>query len=160
MYPLSFLFLFLLWVIFSGRFDAMHLGLGVLCCAFLAMSSKDMLFRQKISLINRAKLVGRFFIFLIWLAGQIAMSNFYILYLVFHPKMRKMVNPEIVDIDVSKLKIEEAKVLLAQSITLTPGTLTMTLDKEFLKVYAINRSLVGGLQDMYDKVYWVFQSDE
>ena len=160
MYPLSFLFLFLLWIIFSGRFDAMHLGLGVLCCAFLSLSAKDMLFRKKISLINRVKLVGRFFVFLVWLAGQIIVSNFYILYLVFHPKMRKLVSPEIVDIDVSKLKIEDAKVLLAQSITLTPGTLTLTLDEQFLKVYAINQSLVGGLQEMYDKVYWVFQSDE
>ena len=157
MYPLSFLFLFLLWIIFSGRFDAMHLGLGVFCCGVLAIFTKDMLFRKKISLLSRSRLVGRFFVFLVWLVGQIIISNFYMLYLVFHPRMRTMVKPEIVDIDVSNMKIEEAKVLLAQSITLTPGTLTLTLDRQFLKVYAINHSLVGSLQKMYDKVYWVFQ---
>ena len=64
----------------------------------------------------------RFLLYLPWLAYQILASNIYVAYLVLHPRMP--IDPSLVEFETS-LQSERALVLLAQSITLTPGTVTV-----------------------------------
>ena len=48
MYPLVvFILLFLNWIIFSGKFDAFHLGLGIVSCVVVTWLSQDLLFYDR-----------------------------------------------------------------------------------------------------------------
>ena len=48
------------------------------------------------------------------------------MYLVFHPRMRELIDPQIIEFD-SKLSSDVARTTFANSITLTPGTITVNV---------------------------------
>jgi multicomponent Na+:H+ antiporter subunit E len=122
-YFLSFIILFTLWVVFSGRFDGFHLSMGFLSSALVASFSGDMIFtksKPKGILGLWLRLVG----YLPWLLVQIFRANLHVMVLVFHPRMMDRINPKIIRFD-SRLKSDYARMLFANSITLTPGTITV-----------------------------------
>ena len=47
----------------------------------------------------------------------------------------------------TNLKTETAKVILANSITLTPGTITVSLTGQELLVHCLDKSLAEGMED-------------
>jgi multicomponent Na+:H+ antiporter subunit E len=122
-FVLSFLILFALWVVFSGRFDAFHLIMGLLSSGLVAAISGNLMFTSR-------KPRGVFGLWLRlagyipWLLVQIFIANIHVMLLVFHPKMMNRINPKIIEFD-SRLKSDYARMLLANSITLTPGTITV-----------------------------------
>ncbi|MBR0069480.1 MAG: Na+/H+ antiporter subunit E, partial [Synergistaceae bacterium] len=46
----------------------------------------------------------------------------------------------------TKLKTEPARIALANSITLTPGTITVSLEGDELLVHALSREMADGLE--------------
>jgi multicomponent Na+:H+ antiporter subunit E len=66
----------------------------------------------------------RFMRYLPWLMYQILLANLHLLYLTFHPRMMDKINPRIIRFD-SSLKSDLSRTTLANSITLTPGTITV-----------------------------------
>lgn len=160
MFLITFILLFLQWIVLSGRFDVFHLALGVLSCIFIANSSAKLLFNEKNRPVSiRLREVLRFPVYMVWLVYEIIVANFYILYLVFHPKAKDLIKPEIIELDGSLLENDFARVVLAHSITLTPGTITISLKEKVLTIYAINSSPVKGLREMLLKVAWVFNNE-
>ncbi len=120
---LSFFILFALWIVFSGRFDPFHLSMGVFASALVTVFSGDLMFtsrepRRVVSLWLR--LAG----YAPWLIYQIFLANLHVMYLVFHPRMRDLIDPKIITFD-TRLKSDWARTLFANSITLTPGTITV-----------------------------------
>jgi len=71
---------------------------------------------------------------------EIVKANLHVTYLVFHPRMMDLIDPRIIKFR-SKLKSDMALVTFANSITLTPGTITVdvSLDGDF-KVHAIDKA--------------------
>jgi multicomponent Na+:H+ antiporter subunit E len=69
---------------------------------------------------------------------QVFKASFHVTYLVFHPRMMELIDPRIVKFR-SKLTRDLALVTFANSITLTPGTITVyvSIDGDF-KVHAID----------------------
>lgn len=135
---LTFVLLFLLWVILSGKIDLFHLSLGFVSCAIVTHVSGDLLLPE----LRSPGLVlswVRFVRFVPWLLYQIFLANLHVLWLVFHPKMMERIDPQMVRFS-SGLKNELALVTFANSITLTPGTITvyMSVEGEF-RVHAIDR---------------------
>ena len=154
---LSFVILFALWIIFSGRFDGFHISLGLLSSAFVAAFSGDLMFTsQKPRGIFRLWI--RLLAYIPWLLYQIFLANLHVMYLVFHPKMIERINPQIIEFD-SALKSDYARTTFANSITLTPGTITVnvTVLGRF-SVHCIDdkssQSLPG---DMESKIITVFR---
>ncbi len=72
---------------------------------------------------------------LLSLALWIVVANFDVLYRVVHPNLP--IRPGIVKVKTT-LKTDEAKTFLANSITLTPGTLTVDVIDDWLYVHWIN----------------------
>jgi multicomponent Na+:H+ antiporter subunit E len=72
---------------------------------------------------------------LLSLSFWIVLANFDVLYRVVHPNLP--IRPGIVKVKTS-LKSDEAKTFLANSITLTPGTLTVDIIDDWLYVHWIN----------------------
>ena len=62
-------------------------------------------------------------------------ANFDVAYRVIHPKMP--INPGIVKVK-TKLKSEMGMAILANSITLTPGTFTVDVKDQYLYIHCIN----------------------
>ena len=128
-----FLLLLLFWVPFSGHFDAFHLTLGVLSCALVALLSHKLLF-DRFSEGGKLKKTGRFIAYMPWLMWQIVLSNLHVAYLVFRPGK---IAPQVVELD-TNLRSDMSKVTLANSITLTPGTVTMEITGGKFYVHALD----------------------
>ncbi len=73
--------------------------------------------------------------------------------------MREEIQPQIVRFR-SGLKSDFEKYVLAQSITLTPGTVTLKIDGDVFLVHAISDAAAKGLMgSMADRVRYVFSAD-
>jgi len=157
-YPflLTFLIMFGLWILLSGRFDIFHLSLGVISCLIVAFFSGDLLFPElKTKGLLRSWV--RFIKYIPWLLYQIFVANLHLMYLTFHPRMMELIDPKIVKFK-SRLKGDLSLVTFANSITLTPGTITVyvSIDGDF-KVHAIDKKSSEGLPgEMEDRIIRVF----
>jgi multicomponent Na+:H+ antiporter subunit E len=135
---LTFSILFGLWLILSGQFDPFHITLGVISCLIVTVFSGDLLFAESrpTGLVRHGlRVLG----YVPWLLYQILLANFHLLYLVCHPRMMELIDPRIIRFQ-SRLKDELPLVIFANSITLTPGTITVyvSVDGDF-QVHAIDR---------------------
>ena len=137
-YCLTFVTMMIFWVVFSGRFDAFHLSLGVISSALVSYLSSDLLY-QGLPTGHLFRLSLRFLRYLPWLLWQIFLANLHVLRLTFHPRMHQLIDPHIVRFR-SELTGDAALVTFANSITLTPGTITVRVspDGDFA-VHAIDR---------------------
>lgn len=120
---LTFVILIPSWVLISGKFDQFHLSLGIISCLLVSALSGDLLF-SSVSLSRMVVEWPRFVLYVPWLLYQVFLANLHVMYLVFHPKMKEKIDPRIIKFR-SKLKNEIALTTFANSITLTPGTITV-----------------------------------
>jgi len=153
---ITFVVMMVYWVILSGKFDAFHMILGVFSCAIIALWSSSLLFKEKISLRDYLALLLKISMYVIWLIGEIVKSNIHVLQVVFSHKMNKLIEPQMITFK-SKLKSDGAKYLLANSITLTPGTVTVKIDKDEFLVHALTTHTADGVPgDMEEKIAKIF----
>jgi multicomponent Na+:H+ antiporter subunit E len=138
----TFIVMAVFWVLMSGMFDAFHLGLGLLCCLLVAFLSAELLFGPDFRL--RFSQVTGMITYLPWLFWQILLSNLQVTYIVLHPRMEELIDPQLVRFR-TRLKTSFARVTLAQSITLTPGTITVELEDDEFTVYALTAASASGL---------------
>ncbi len=151
-----FILLAAFWIPFSGMFDAFHLSLGFLCCAFVAIISHKFIF-EDFSRPGKLKKAGRFIGYLPWLIYQIILSNIHVVKMVLNPSK---IDPQIVKFK-TKLRSDLSMVTLANSITLTPGTITMDIiDGEFY-VHALDQQVADDVMtgDMEQRVAHVYFED-
>ena len=142
----------------SGFFDYFHLSLGIISCAIVAHASHDLLFRD-IRAKNRHIEVIRFIKYLPWLFYQIVLANIHIAYLALHPRMPKLIDPHIIRFK-TKLKKDLSLVTFANSITLTPGTITILIKEGHYYVHAIDRFVAESLPgDMEKRVGHIFMEN-
>ncbi len=156
---LTFILLLVNWIIFSGVLDAFHLGLGVICCGFVAWLSTDLVFGNT-SKGLRARLVEafRFMGYAAWLLWQVVLANIHVLKLAFSQNERAT-HPRIIRFKTS-LKSDFARYVFANSITLTPGTVTMSLVGDEFVVHAIDKAVADELPgEMEKRVAAVFDQD-
>jgi multicomponent Na+:H+ antiporter subunit E len=133
--------MFSFWILLSGHFDPILLLLGVISSLLVARWSHDLLL-GKPDIRRGARKLWRFVKYCPWLWWQIVLANLNLLYLTLHPKMP--INPRIITFNPG-LKTEVAIVILANSITLTPGTTTIEGTREEFVVHAIDSGSAEGL---------------
>ena len=156
-YIYTFLIMFGFWILLSGKFDLFHLTLGVLSSALVSFLSADLLMFKEGK--NRLVTGVRFLMYLPWLLYQIVLSTMHVTFLALHPRMKDQIDPTIVTFK-TKLKTNIAKVALANSITLTPGTITVRIEDQVFYVHAISRKAAAGLPgEMEDRLARVFERD-
>ncbi|MFH1759901.1 MAG: Na+/H+ antiporter subunit E, partial [bacterium] len=138
------------------KFDAFHLSLGVISCLIVSSISRDLLFKEKKNN-NLHKQVIRFIIYLPWLIYQIIIANLHMAYLVLHPNMKKLIDPRVIKFK-SKLKKDLSIVTFGNSITLTPGTITLLVKEGYFYVHAIDKYVSDSLPgDMEKKTGHIFE---
>jgi multicomponent Na+:H+ antiporter subunit E len=94
-----------------------------------------------------------------WLLYQIVLSTLHVTFLALHPRMKDQIDPTIVTFK-TKLKSNLGKVALANSITLTPGTITIRVEGQVFYVHAISRKAAAGLPgEMEERLAKVFERE-
>ena len=136
---------FSLWIIFNGRVTTEVLIAGALVSYLLDVFVKKFLKINLtgVALIKFLKILPEVLIYIIVLLIEIIKANFAVTKLVVAPEIQ--VEPCLVKFR-TKLKTNAARVALANSITLTPGTVTVSLEDNEYLVHALNRDMAEGLQ--------------
>jgi multicomponent Na+:H+ antiporter subunit E len=139
-----YLLLVLFWIILNGKITVEIVVLGLLFALliygfaykFLGLTWK----REK-----------KFWKYLIWgiqyigiLLREIIIANIAVLKIILSPK--KKIHPVLVKFP-APLKSHLLQVILADSITLTPGTITVRLYEEKFEVHCLDESMAEGLND-------------
>ena len=150
----AFILLFGFWILLSGKFDLFHLTLGFICSMIIAFLSYNLLFANV--RVGEIRLIAiRFLRYIPWLFYQIITSNFHVAKLVLSPKMP--IDPKIIKFK-TKLESDISWITLANSITLTPGTITIDImDGEFF-VHAISKKVADDLNEgeMEDRIAHIY----
>lgn len=138
-------FVFLaLWVIFNGNFtlEIFVFGLVIAGCMYAFICKfMDFSIQKDIEIWKRLFLILRYIVILVI---EIIKANVTAMKLLFSEK--EAVEPVLVHFQTS-LKTKIAKVVLANSITLTPGTITVSLKGDELWVHCLDKSLAEGLAE-------------
>lgn len=158
--------LFGFWVALSGKFGAFHLVLGLLTAVAVALAT-GRLYRARpqpmpADEFGRAPLRWRHFLtYGMWLGVQIFRSAIHVARVILNPRLP--IAPRMVRIT-DDLPHPIARLTLAHSITLTPGTVTVDCDDEGMVVHAIDPESAAHLGSdggpMADRVRAVFQGPE
>ncbi|MBW2688410.1 MAG: Na+/H+ antiporter subunit E [Deltaproteobacteria bacterium] len=139
----TFIIMLSFWVILSGMFDAFHLTLGVISCLLVAQFSGKMLF-EGLKVEVRVKQIFGMLAYGPWLLWAIVLSSLEVAYIVLHPRMLEKMDPQLIRFK-TKLKSNFARVTFAQSITLTPGTITVSVHDDEMTVYALTQNAANSL---------------
>ncbi|GAB6144334.1 Na+/H+ antiporter subunit E [Desulfocicer niacini] len=152
----NFFILFLFWMIFSGKFDFFHLTLGVISCSLVAWMAADFLITAP-SFITVSKMWIGFIKYIPWLIWQIILANIHVLRLVLSRDMHSRINPQIIKFR-STIKSHMGLVTFANSITLTPGTITVAATTYGdMAIHAIDNESAAPLPgDMETRVAKIF----
>jgi len=128
---LTTVYLFLGWMLFSEDFTPATLSVGLFFSFALALFTYSLFIHEyeteKKSLLPRVDIL---LIFLVYIIFRMYMDSFKVLYNV----IKGNINPRVVHFR-TKLKTDLARVILANSITLTPGTITLAIDDDHLIVH-------------------------
>ena len=146
--------MFAFWILLSGQLHFVLLVSGVVSSLFVAYISHDLLI-GKVDLGTVIVKTFRLIIYLPWLLWQIVLANLDLVYRTLHPGVR--IEPHIIKFK-TDLRTQKAIAILANSITLTPGTVTVVANKngEFI-VHAIAKGpaeslLSGAMQSRVKKI--------
>ena len=139
--------LFVLWLVLSGKFDVFHLSMGVVSALCVALGTRRLLLLPPDIGPPGSHPAGamplRFLAYVPWLVWEIVVSSVHVAYVVLHPRMP--IQPCLLRFDTSFPHVL-AKLTLANSITLTPGTVTLDVDGDEFLVHALTGTSARGLQ--------------
>ena len=134
----SFLYLFVLsevvWFALTSSFHFQEVIIGIFVSFILSLFLSRRYLELSLPPLS-LKRVAFFILYILVLFKEIIKANFDVAYRVVHPKMP--IKPGIVIIKTG-LKSDIAKMILANSITLTPGTFTLDIIDDSLLIHWIN----------------------
>lgn len=126
--------MFLFWLVLSERFDGQTLAAGAVLCLAIFLVNMDILeinfgysFKNKRKFLYLLRYFGL-------LCKEIVLANFHVAKIVLSPTLR--ISPRTVTFE-TRLKKPLSRAILANSITLTPGTLTVRLEGSRLTVHCL-----------------------
>jgi multicomponent Na+:H+ antiporter subunit E len=144
--------LLVIWLILTSSFQWQELIIGISISLILALALHKRYSDLGLPPIT-IKRIALSIVYLLVLFKEIILANFDVAYRVLHPKMP--IKPGIVIIR-TELKQNIAKVILANSITLTPGTFTLDIKDDKLLIHWIYvRS--EGIEESTKKISYRFE---
>lgn len=141
--------LFALWLLLSGIYTPLLIGLGAASAIFatLLLARMDVLDSEALPLQMRFGTLR----YWAWLQGEIIKANFAVTRILLAPKMA--ITPSVIRVTPCQ-KTDIGRVTYANSITLTPGTVTIDADGGEFVVHALDESFadLAALDDMNKRV--------
>lgn len=135
---------FVLWIIFNGRITTEIVIFGLVIAAVMyAFICKFMDYSFKKELVYLKK-IPYIIEYLYLLVKEIVKANFATMKLTLSSNYE--IEPVLIHFE-SPVKTKTAKFLLANSITLTPGTITVSIVENEFTVHCLDKSLAEGIED-------------
>lgn len=125
-----------------SSFELFNLVTGAITAGVVSLVLAPVVFRGDVRLGRVAKQIARLFPYSLYLLWEIAKANLTIAYVVLHPSLP--IDPKMVEFE-SAVWGDQPITALANSITLTPGTLTVSVSKRRFQVHSLTRSSRDGL---------------
>lgn len=133
---------FLMWLVFNGRItpEIVLFGLAIAAllyafvCAFMDYSVK-----KDIIMMKKSLRILQYVAVLVW---EIVKANASVIHMILSPRFQN--EPVLIRFK-TNLKTKTARAVLANSITLTPGTITVSLEEDVYTVHCLDKSLAEGM---------------
>lgn len=133
---------FLLWIILNGRVTLELVVLGILIAAavfLFACAAFGYSFRRELDVLKYLPLVV---LYMINLMREIILASLHVIGLILNPSRKP--EPVLIEFD-SGLPTEFQNVVLANSITLTPGTVTVEMKGDHFTVHCLIPEFAYGI---------------
>ncbi len=141
---LFFVCLFWIWVVFNGKLTLEIALFGLVIAGALSLFIWKVMGYHPRKDLKILRNFGRLLHYALVVLWEIVKANYSVIKIVLNPKSK--IEPELVYFR-TKLKGEAAKTILANSITITPGTITVSVDDDILCVHALDKSMTDGIED-------------
>ena len=132
------------WLLWSGHYTLEHtlvLAMGILSCAFVVYLA------GRLSIVDEEgysiHLIWSLALYIPWLIWAIIKANIDVAKRILSPKLP--IAPRIVRVTGTQ-KTDLCRVIFANSITLTPGTVSLDLDEEDIVVHALTEEAADDVQ--------------
>ena len=129
------------WFLWSGHTDPLLLGLGAVSCGFVLWLS------LRLEVVDRERepyhLGYRPLLYLPWLLWEIAKANLHVAAVIWDPRLP--IRPSLLRVPASQ-HTELGQAIYANSITLTPGTVSLDVRDGHILVHALTERSARGLE--------------
>ncbi len=150
------LVLFALWLLLSGHYVPLLIGLGALSVLLVVTIAlrMDVVDREG----HPSHLSPKALLYWPWLGWEIVKANLDVARRILDPRLP--ISPIVIRLKTTQ-KSDLGRVIYANSITLTPGTVSIDIDGEHIEVHALTREAAQALRtgDM-DRRVTRFEGDE
>jgi len=131
-----------MWLLWSGHYTPLLLSFGAISCAITVFITYRMDALESTEE-HPIRLSLRLFTYIPWLLGAIVKANIDIARRILSPSMP--ISPNIVHIEASQ-HTEVGQAIYANSITLTPGTITLLVRDGTLTIHALTQESAADLK--------------
>lgn len=137
------LLLLAFWLAMTGRFDGERLLVGVVVVALVLGFNRELILRHGEARVLGLARLPRLFTYLCQLMIDVIKANLHVAYVVLHPRLP--IQPCMVILR-TVLQDDVTRTMLANSITLTPGTLTVDLEGDRFLVHGLTRVAAASVE--------------
>jgi multicomponent Na+:H+ antiporter subunit E len=132
--------LFSIWLLWSGHYTPLLIILGFICClsVVLIVNRMDILDAES----QPVHLIFKLTRYIPWLLGQIVMANVQVARIVLHPRLP--ISPIVFKINTSQ-HTDLGSAIHANSITLTPGTVSLRVDATSIEIHALTQGFADAV---------------
>lgn len=130
------------WLLWSGVYAPLTLALGAISCvAVTVLAVRIGFFDSEVYELHFGRRLPGYWL---WLLKEIVLSNFRVARIVLSPRMP--IEPTVITVDAQELDaVSQATV--ANSITLTPGTLSTDINRGLIEVHCLTRKIADELRE-------------
>jgi len=127
------------WLLWSGIYKPLVLGLGVFSCTLSIYLAHRLGFFNEVTPLHVIPRLPRYWA---WLLVDVVQSSLMVARVVLHPKLP--ISPTVVEFKAAP-KGPIGQAILGNSITLSPGTVTLDVHKGRLRVHCLTRAAAESL---------------
>ncbi len=134
-------FLFVTWLLLSGKYEPLIIAFGVFSSIATALITRRMGLNDDEG--HPIHLWWRVPVYWGWLFWEIVKANIDVAKRIIDPRLP--ISPVLITLETSQAT-EFGQVIYANSITLTPGTVSLRIDKNTIEVHALSEELAADLE--------------
>ncbi|MBS3885817.1 MAG: Na+/H+ antiporter subunit E [Dethiobacter sp.] len=138
--------LLIFWFLMSPSLSLRNIAVGLVCCLAVTYFWSPDLFKPGQPFRIAPRQVAQLAVYLLLLAYNVVVANVHVALIVLSPKLP--ISPGFILVK-TKLQNELTRTLYANSITLTPGTITINLNSDRLLVHALTKGTAQGVCDWH-----------
>lgn len=133
---------YLFYLLLAGSLAPFELATGAISAGIVAVSLWRVSLTSSVDATRTGARLGRLALYIPFLLWEIVKANFEIAYIVLHPDLP--IDPKMVEFDAAVWSALPVTTL-ANSITLTPGTLTVDVNQQYFTVHSLTANARAGL---------------